>query len=257
MNARILVIDDEPNVRAMIKLALQHVGHTVEVAGDGSLGLKAYADGSAYDLILLDQKMPGLQGVDIIQRIIRINPEAKIILITAHGTMDLALEAMHAGASDFLRKPFAAETLRNAVQAALTKERSTDAAIPLSLVCREFTRSTINGFSMDFDRELEDATSHERIFIFNVSAPSAKAVPVRILLPSYVLELVYAHADTERLPGGVRFWQALCEEALAEYLWESAQLPSAGQLRITDLTANLKHWIDSVITVSLAEENGR
>ena len=241
----------------MIKLALQHVGHTVEVAEDGKAGLATYADGSNFDLVLLDQKMPGLQGLDLIHEMLKRNALARIILITAHGTMDLALEAIHAGATDFLRKPFTADTLRNAVQVALDKPRSTDAAVPLSLVCREFTRSTINGFSMEFDHESEDESHHERVFVYNVSNSNQKSEQVRILLPGYVQELVFAYADTEQPPGGQRFWQALCEEALAEYLWESAKLPSAGQLRITDLTSNLRHWVDSVMTVSLTDNNGR
>ena len=51
------------------------------------------------------------------------------------------------------------------------------------------------------------------------------------------------------MPGGDRFWQALCGEALANYLWQNAEMPDAGALTITDLTSGLRHWIDAVLTV--------
>ena len=56
-----------------------------------------------------------------------------------------------------------------------------------------------------------------------------------MILPCYVTELVKAHADWEQMPGGDRFWQALCEEALANYLWQNAEFPAGSQMRIEEL----------------------
>ena len=66
--ARILIVDDENNIRMMVRLALQHVGHTVETAADGAEGLQKFGNGSNFDLVLLDQRMPGLEGLDVSSR---------------------------------------------------------------------------------------------------------------------------------------------------------------------------------------------
>lgn len=118
--ARILIIDDENNIRRMLKLALAQNGHTVETASDGYEGLERFGnDGADWDLVLLDQRMPGLEGLEVLREMRRRNPLARVLMITAFGTIDLATDAMAAGATDFLRKPFAIETLRSAVAAAL------------------------------------------------------------------------------------------------------------------------------------------
>ena len=249
MSARILVIDDEPNVRTMVKMALEQSGHEVLTAHDGPSGLESYGDGSSVDLVLLDQKMPGMQGIEVQKEIYRRNLDAKLILITAHGTMDLALEAIHAGASDFLRKPFKTETLRTAVQSALDKPVERDAAVPVGLVCREFTRTTINGFSFDLESGAEGDHNREYVCNFNVSHAGENVHSVKVILAPIAMELARAYTDTENLPGGLRFWQAMCEEALASYLWENAQLPRENRLLISDLNPGLKTWLDSVMTV--------
>src|SRR5882724_1844598 len=117
--ARILVVDDESNIRMMLKLALTHVGHTVETAADGYEGLEKFGNGADWDMVLLDQRMPGLEGLEVLREMRQRSPEARVLMITAFGTIDLATEAMAAGATDFLRKPFTVETLRGAVKAAL------------------------------------------------------------------------------------------------------------------------------------------
>ena len=100
--ARILVIDDESNIRMMIRLALQHVGHTVEAAADGQEGLARFNERADWDLILLDYRMPGLDGMDVLKQIRWHDPHARVVMITAFGTIDLAVEALKAGATDFL-----------------------------------------------------------------------------------------------------------------------------------------------------------
>ena len=114
----------------MIKLALEHTGYEVGAATDGMDGLLKYGDGTRWDLVLLDQRMPGMPGIEVQREIFRRNAQARLILITAFGTIDLALEAIQAGASDFLRKPFTAETLRLAVRAALDRPVESAATIP-------------------------------------------------------------------------------------------------------------------------------
>ncbi|MFZ4509112.1 MAG: response regulator [Fimbriimonas sp.] len=257
MSSNILIIDDETNIRLMMKLALEHSGYTVDAAADGQDGLIKFGDGRHWDLVLLDQRMPGLTGIEVQEEIYRRNRESRVILITAFGTIDLALEAIQAGASDFLRKPFTAETLRMAVKSALEKQVVHQTAVPVNLVCREFTRTTINGFGFEMDHEVEDEHTHDLSCNYLVSRAGQPVGSVAVVLPNYVRELVRAYTDSEHVPGGHRFWQAMCEESLANYLWQNAQIPIDGMLRIEDLSSSLQRWLDAVMTVSVAEENGR
>jgi CheY-like chemotaxis protein len=251
--ARILIIDDESNIRAMMRLALEHTGYQVKVAVDGIEGLEIFGAGTDFDLVLLDQRMPTMPGIDVLREIFARQAETRVILITAFGTMDLALEAIQAGAQDFLRKPFTAETLRTAVQSALERPVRRVSAVPVNLICREFTKSTINGFSFELADGHEDHKSGGDLVLDYDVHRGDQTTRVRVMLPGYVQELVRVHADTEVLPGGERFWQAMCEDALSSALWQEAALPPNNQLRIDDLTPSTKKWLDSVLTISLQD----
>ena len=238
----------------MIKLALAHAGYAVDAAADGTEGLAKYGDGSGWDLVLLDQRMPGMPGIEVQRQIFSRNPNARLILITAFGTIDLALEAIQAGASDFLRKPFTADTLRLAVKSSLDRPTSHVDAVPVSRVCREFTRTTFNGFGFELEGEQSDDHIGDLTCTFSVHRASEPAKSVRVILPAYVMELVKCHTDCEHVPGGHRFWNAMCEEALANHLWQHASPPEDGVMRIEDLSSGLQRWLDSMMTVCTAEE---
>lgn len=239
----------------MIRLALQHVGHDVETASDGEEGLRKFGDGSGWDLVLLDQRMPGMSGIEVQRAMRKINAKAKLIMITAFGTIDLAAEAIQAGAMDFLRKPFTADTLRNAVQSALDRpvvsisENTTSVFTP-------FTRTTINGYRFEPAPEGRTIEAGDITCEFIVDLPDRSSTNVKVVLPPYVTELVKAYTDMEEPPGGEGFWQGLCEEALANHLWQNAELPPGGFLRIEDLSSSLQRWLDSVLTVELNEHAG-
>lgn len=243
--ARILVIDDESNIRLMLRLALTHVGHTVETAEDGYAGLEKWGDGSGWDLALLDQRMPSLEGIEVLREICHRTPDARVIMITAFGTIDLATEAMALGATDFLRKPFTVETLRSAVQAAMDDHvvpHEDDDPFPLT-----FEQTTVNGYRLSSIPGITMTKNGGISDTFTVRG-SGQEGTCRVSLPPYLVELVRAHADRDELPGGERFWQALCGEALANYLWQNAQAPPGGSLEVEDLTSGLRHWIDAVLT---------
>ena len=255
MTERILIIDDETNIRTMIKLALEHSGYRVDAAADGAEGLLKYGDGTGLDLVLLDQRMPGMPGIEVQREIFRRNPEARLILITAFGTIDLALEAIQAGASDFLRKPFTADTLRLSVRASLDRPTEIACDVPVGRVCREFTRTTFNGFGFELDGEQTDDHIGDLTCTFSVHRASEPATRVRVVLPAYVMELVKCHTDSEQVPGGHRFWNAMCEEALANHLWQHAAPPEGGVLRIEDLSGGLQRWLESMMTVAPVEQS--
>ena len=241
MMANILLVDDESNIRMTVKMALEHAGHTLVTASDGVEGLERFGDGSAFDVVLLDQRMPGMEGLQVLREMRRRRPDTRIIMATAFGTIDLAVEAMKAGATDFLRKPFTTETLRGAVHSALQEDTPAAANDVI------FGATTINGFRIEFQASsgTHDAAGFRQVF--TVVPPSGDAVRCMVILPAYITELVKAHSDREQMPGGDRFWQALCEEALANYLWQHAEAPPPGELRIDDLTSGLRRFVDAVI----------
>ncbi len=249
--AHILVIDDEPNIRKMVRLALQHDGHLVDVAADGQEGLDLFCSGEQWDLVLLDQRMPGLEGIDILRQIRYHDPDAPIIMITAVGTIDLAVEAMKAGAKDFLRKPFTTETLRGAVQAALKEgiAKSSDATTAAAGTPPvTFGMTTINGFRTEFHPGASLRMGNDLAFAFTVRSPQGEKKQCTVVLSPVVVELVKAHADRETFPGGSRFWQALCEEALANSIFQNADFPPKGLLRVDELSPGLRRFVDEVLS---------
>jgi len=118
--ANILVIDDEATMRDSCRQALSRDGNRVEVAEDGLKGLAMLAKES-FDLIILDLKMPGLSGMDVLKKIKDSDPEAMVIVITGYATVESAVEAMKRGAYDFIPKPFTPDSLRVIVKRALDK----------------------------------------------------------------------------------------------------------------------------------------
>ena len=122
MSKRILIIDDEENIRRVTRLTLQAAGYEVGEAGDGETGLEVFGDGSTWDAVLLDQRMPGMDGLETLRHISDRDPSARVIMATAYASIELAVDAMKLGATDFVRKPMTPEILRNAISAALSKE---------------------------------------------------------------------------------------------------------------------------------------
>ena len=121
MAQRILIIDDEDHIRQVMRLTLEAAGYEAGEAADGPRGLEAFGDGSTWDAVLLDQKMPGMDGLETLRHIKDRQAGARVIMVTAFASIELAVDAMKLGATDFVRKPMTPEILRNAVTAALAK----------------------------------------------------------------------------------------------------------------------------------------
>lgn len=253
--ARILVVDDETNIRRMVQLTLQQSGHTVETAADGTEGLEKFFNQTVWDLVLLDQRMPGLEGLTVLGQMRYQQPDAKIIMVTAFGTIDLAVDAMKAGATDFLRKPFTTEMLRGAVDAALQEEAPANPKKNASGAAAQsgaptFGMTTINGFRIEFQPGPGVKIGNGTGYSFMVRDPAGQSQQCTVVMSSVVEELVRAHLDRDELPGGSRFWQALCEEALANYLWQNAEFPLDSLLHIDDFTTGLRRFVDSVFAAA-------
>jgi two-component system, NtrC family, nitrogen regulation response regulator NtrX len=123
---KIFVIDDEPAIREMLRMILEYEGYDVEDLEDGPLALQRIREG-APDAVLLDIKMPGMDGMEVLERIKEFDVRIPVVMLTGHGTIETAVEATKKGAYDFLPKPPDREkiliTLRNALrQTSLLRE---------------------------------------------------------------------------------------------------------------------------------------
>ncbi len=117
--ARILVVDDEESIRKVLRQVLEYEGHEIRVASGGGEALTAYEEWTP-DLVFLDVKMARMDGLEVLDRIRTLDPEAVVVMISGHGTIETAVEATRRGAYDFLEKPLDTDrllvTIRNAVQ---------------------------------------------------------------------------------------------------------------------------------------------
>jgi DNA-binding response OmpR family regulator len=121
----VLIVDDEKNIRLTLAIALEKLNIPVDTAVNGEEALNQLAKKS-YGLMLLDLRMPGIDGMEVLRRVPAIRPEVKVVIITAYGSVEAAVEAMKLGAVDFLQKPFDAEDVRALVSSLLdqaTQER--------------------------------------------------------------------------------------------------------------------------------------
>ena len=114
----ILVVDDEENLRRVMQVQLQQSGYDVTTAGGGENALQLLA-AAPFDLVLTDLKMPGMSGLQLLKRVRAEYPEVVVIMMTAFGTVETAVEAMRSGAYDYITKPVNMDELRLALTRAL------------------------------------------------------------------------------------------------------------------------------------------
>ncbi|MDY6837628.1 MAG: sigma-54 dependent transcriptional regulator [Thermodesulfobacteriota bacterium] len=121
----IMVVDDELIVRESLKGWLDKFGYHVDMAEDAQDALKRL-DTESYDLLFVDIKMPGMDGVDLLRRVKEEQPDVMVVMITAHGSIESAIEAMKAGARDYLMKPFDPEDLELLIEKLAQTKRLVD-----------------------------------------------------------------------------------------------------------------------------------
>jgi two-component system response regulator AtoC len=148
--SRVLIVDDEANLRKVLAATLKREGYDVATAADGDAALEELREGGA-DVVVTDLVMPQRDGLSLLREIQARNPEIPVIVITAHGTVDSAVEALRLGAFDYITKPFEQEELKRVIAKA-TKTRALGAA---SVVADERGRAQIVGSSPAIQRVLE------------------------------------------------------------------------------------------------------
>ncbi len=121
--ARILVVDDEPNIRSSICEALTLVGYEATEAPSGLRALELVRAGH-YDLMILDMRMPGMDGVEVMTQVRGIHPRLPILILTGHATLDSAIAAVKAHAVDYVLKPASLHEITRAVAAALSARQA-------------------------------------------------------------------------------------------------------------------------------------
>ncbi len=120
-NTSILIVDDEKNIRLTMSQALEQLGKPVSTAVNGEEALLKLKEGQI-GLVFLDLKMPGMDGMEVLRRIREEWSKIRVVIITAHGTIESAVEAMKLGAVDFIQKPFSPDEIRELAGRVLERE---------------------------------------------------------------------------------------------------------------------------------------
>ncbi len=149
MKSNILVVDDEPVARQSLSDILRLEGYQVTAVANGELAVD-HIRNYAVDLIVLDLKMPGMNGMDVVQVVNQISPDTEIILLTAHGSMETAVEALRQRVHDYLFKPASPNQILESVRRGIErhelklKERSEEEEVQIY--------TTKNGIEVDLMR---------------------------------------------------------------------------------------------------------
>src|SRR6187549_4139396 len=114
----ILVVDDEKSQREILEMILTEEGYDVTTAASGEAALK-FAKDRRFDLALTDLKMTGMDGIELLQHLLGLDSSIIVILLTAHGSIDSAKEALRRGAFDYLQKPYDRDVLLGTIKRAL------------------------------------------------------------------------------------------------------------------------------------------
>lgn len=230
MSDRILIIDDEEHIRRMMRLTLEAAGYEVGEASDGEEGLRLYADGSTWNAVVLDQRMPGIDGLETLRRLKKQTSNVPVVMATAYASIELAVDAMKLGATDFVRKPMTPKVLRDAVAAALAKSdvevHTERAAAPL------IQTITMNGFTILDDEESPVLDMQQRRFI--VVSPEGEKHEVVVQIELEPIEYV-ERMTGRRLPPGSSFWTAEARRLLSDFLWNERRVPSTRRLVLSNL----------------------
>ena len=212
----------------MMRLTLEASGYEVDEAADGHEGLDRFGDGADYAAVVLDQKMPGLDGLETLARIKERTPDACVLMVTAFGSIELAVDAMRLGATDFLRKPMTPEMLRSAVAAAVASDRAAlrprRASAPPVLAAPSIETLTLNGFQIVRAPEVSASSSEHGFRVRHI--PDGAEFIVKVAIEPEAVDRV-ARLTHRRLEAGSSFWQLQAERLLSAYVWSEGKAPPA------------------------------
>ena len=227
MPERVLVIDDEENIRQMLRLTLETANYDVGEAGDGMEAFAILGGDPAWDVILLDQRLPAMEGTEVLRRIKVLAPQARVVMMTAFASVELAVQAMKLGATDFLRKPLTPEIVRNSIAAALK-------SAPVEGHDKGETRSvTMNGFTIMSFADVANQPNERR---FMVRKPNGRDQEVFVEITAAAREsaerMIRVTVDESN-------WTLQAEQFLADFIWNDGDVPHNGRLVLNRIDPNL------------------
>lgn len=144
----ILIVDDEKNIRLTLSLALETLKAETSTAENGEEALAKLKE-KEFGFILLDLHMPGVDGMEVLRQVREVRPDIKVIIITAYGTVELAVEAMKLGAVDFVQKPFVPEEIRKMVARVIDREKLDERKVTDYASFIELAKRSITDFYFD------------------------------------------------------------------------------------------------------------
>jgi DNA-binding response OmpR family regulator len=150
---RVLIVDDEKNIRLTLSQALSSLAVEVDTAEDGQQALSKVQE-NGFALVLLDLQMPGIDGLEVLRRLRDERPEIPVIIITAHGNIESAVEAVKLGAIEFLPKPFVPDEIRALVSRVLDRHKLAAEDAQDYATCFELAKRCIS------ERHLDAALEH-------------------------------------------------------------------------------------------------
>ncbi|MEA3476497.1 MAG: response regulator [Candidatus Cloacimonadota bacterium] len=154
-NKSVLIVDDEKNIRLTIAQSLVSMELETDTAVNGEEALTKLKE-KEFGLILLDLKMPGMNGMEVLRNVREIRPDIRVIIITAYGTIESAVEAMKLGAVDFIQKPFAPREIRKLVSQVLDRDKIDEQKVSDYTSHIELAKRCVG------DRHFDAATEHVR-----------------------------------------------------------------------------------------------
>src|SRR3954467_7568899 len=125
---KVLVVDDEANLRKVLGAMLRREGYEVTLAQDGEVGLNELKRNGA-DIVVTDLVMPKIGGMELLKAVHELSPDVPVIIVTAHGTVDSAVEAIKLGAFDYITKPFAHAELSQVIKKAAKTHASSQSSV--------------------------------------------------------------------------------------------------------------------------------
>ena len=200
----VLIIDDEAEIRESLQTLLEIEGYEVETAINGEDGLSRLGE-RPFDLVLLDLALPGRSGLDILPEIRAVDPQISVIMITAYGTVEVAVRAMQSGATNFLQKPWDNEKLLADVRAAVGRRRAEEENIQLKRALkRRYNFENIVGKSEPmlkiFDLVAQVAPSRSTVLLQGESGTGKELIAKALHLNSPRSDRPFVPVNTGSMP---------------------------------------------------------
>ncbi len=235
MTDRVLIVDDEPHIRRVMRMALERDGYEVCEAADGVTGLEQFGDGSKCSAVVLDQRMPGIDGLETLRRIKARSSVAPVVMVTAYGSVQLAVDAMKLGATDFLQKPMTPDALRRTVRSAVQTRPAIAEPEEYLRPQPPISRVTMNGFRLWQNPPTPGKTPHQRTFTVETLDGQVETVTVEIAPTALAASKRVCRRD---FPVAGGFWNCQAEKALCACLWTTGRIPTGNHVIMAELDAD-------------------